>query len=252
MTTGVWTVISHINHSCISNAKNSFIGDMQIVRATRNLDAGTELLISYKGPEDYETYDEAQKRLSGWGFTCDCILCLDRKATPQPEEVLLKRKSLWADFFRYMEIGIKQRNLTKAQRFLDRLDQTYSSAAKKPGAFRLEAWEFCLTLGDMLVCMRNHVEAIEVTLRGLEAIGFVISANPRTGSDVTKSSKAVFRIIQWGLAMPFSISAFRILHLAYKIIAPENAPLARVNMEIAYRIWVGESDTFLDTYPEMA
>lgn len=250
--TGVWTLISHINHSCINNAHHSFIGDMQIVRATRNIDAGSELLISYDDPVDYETYDETQKRLSRWGFTCDCASCLDRKATPEPEEVILKRKSLLVDFIQQMGSGTQKNKIIKLQRFLDRLDQTYSSGAKEPGGFRLQVSQFCPFLGNMLVARGSHAEAIEVTLRGLEAMGFIISANPRTASGITKALKVEFRIIQWGLAELSSITAFRTLHLAYKIIAPANAPLAKGYMETAYAMWVGESDTFLDTYPEMA
>lgn len=225
---------------------------MQIIRATKNIDAGSELLISYDDDVHLETYDEAQKRLSRWGFTCDCVLCLDRKENPEPEEVILKRKSLSVDFFRHMESGTQKSNTIKARRVLDQFDQTYSAAAKEPGGFRPEVSQLYLILGGVLAATGSHAEAIEMTLRGLEAIGFIISANPRTGSGITKSSKVEFRIIQWGLAELSSITAFRTLHLAYKIIAPVNAPLARGYMETAYSIWVGEKDTFLDAYPEMA
>jgi SET domain-containing protein len=41
---GVWPLASYINHSCFSNVRRSFIGDMMIVRATQDLRANTELL----------------------------------------------------------------------------------------------------------------------------------------------------------------------------------------------------------------
>lgn len=249
LTTGVWTFVSHINHSCNCNAASSFIGDMQIIRATRDLDAGTELLVSYTGPGGLDSYDEVQELLGHWGFTCDCVLCLDRKATS--EEVFLKRKSLLRDFNQCVGVRDQPINIPKAQSLVDRLDQTYSAAAKEPGAFRMHVWYCCRPLGSVLVAMGNHAEAIEVTLKGLEAIGFVISANPRTGRGVTKSSKAELRITQWGLSLPFCMVAFQTLYLAYRTIAPENAAVARGYMEVAYSMWVGEKDTFLDTCGNM-
>lgn len=245
LTTGVWTFMSYINHSCNCNAASSFIGDVQIIRATRDLDAETEILVPYTGFGGLESYDKVQELLSHWGFTCDCVLCLDRKATS--EEVFLTRKALLRDFNQCVTVKDQPINIPKAQNLVDRLDQTYSAAAKESGAFKLHVWYCCQPLGSVLVVMGNHIEAIEVTLKGLEAIGFVISANPRTGREVTTSSKAELRITQWGLPLPFCVVAFQTLYLAYKTIAPENAEVARGYMEIAYSMWVGEKDTFLDT-----
>lgn len=41
---GVWILASYINHSCLGNCCRSFIGAMQIVRATEDLPPGTELV----------------------------------------------------------------------------------------------------------------------------------------------------------------------------------------------------------------
>jgi hypothetical protein len=40
---GIWTKASYLNHSCVSNARRAFIGNMMVVRATRDLAADTEL-----------------------------------------------------------------------------------------------------------------------------------------------------------------------------------------------------------------
>ncbi|PGH18369.1 hypothetical protein AJ79_00435 [Helicocarpus griseus UAMH5409] len=40
---GIWPIASYINHSCNSNARGAFIGDMMIVRATRDIAANTEI-----------------------------------------------------------------------------------------------------------------------------------------------------------------------------------------------------------------
>lgn len=39
----VWTQALYINHSCTSTASRAFIGDMMIISATRDLEAGSEV-----------------------------------------------------------------------------------------------------------------------------------------------------------------------------------------------------------------
>jgi hypothetical protein len=39
----IWTQASYLNHSCVSNVRRAFIGDMMIVRASRDLETDTEL-----------------------------------------------------------------------------------------------------------------------------------------------------------------------------------------------------------------
>lgn len=236
---GVWSFISHINHSCISNISLSFIGDMAIVRATRDLEAGAELLISCGGPLPFESYDETQERLSHWGFACDCALCTERKATPN--EMILKRKSLEIPILECSQITSK--DLPDVRRVLEQLEQTYSDgAAKEPGAVRLEVSFFCRVLGMALTTIGgNHTQSIvEVALKELEALGFVISVNPR------------LCVIQWGVTERDPIDAFRALYLAYKTTDPQNAQAAKGYMETAYSLFVGEKETFLETYPELA
>ncbi len=59
---GLWALISLINHSCIANCERAFIGDMQIVRAANDIEAGSELFIKYHDTAFYESYDEVQKQ----------------------------------------------------------------------------------------------------------------------------------------------------------------------------------------------
>lgn len=242
---GIWPFTSYINHSCIGNVKRSFIGDMQIVRAARDLEAGAELLVSYKPPLPLESYDKVQHGLRFWGFTCDCALCLDRKETP--ERVLTERKSLSQKFDLLLQGGAL--NVAKAQKVLDRLGQTYSAAAMQPGALRLELSSPYFALGRALAAMGKPTQAIKMILRGLEAQGFVISASPRGGSE--KSSKPELRVTQWGQSYWFPVEAFRALHRVYKTVAPENLTAARAYLELAYAMFVGEKESIRDIYPEL-
>ena len=44
---GVWPRCSYFNHACGSNACRSYIADVQFVRATRDIEAGTEVTFWY-------------------------------------------------------------------------------------------------------------------------------------------------------------------------------------------------------------
>lgn len=225
----------------------SFIGDMQIVRATRDLEAGTEVVAWYYTPKRFESYNEAQKRQCQWGFTCGCALCVDRKVTP--ERVRLNRIPLLKELMKFLDNGTQAGNILKAQKKLEQLSQTYSAAAREPGSVRLELWDPYFALGEMLSNLGKPSEAIEMILKGLEALGFVILANPPRGA--AKSSRSEFQIEQWGLATAFCVDAFRLLHRAYKTVAPENSTRARAYMETAYGMFVGEKETILDVYPDL-
>jgi hypothetical protein len=82
---GVWIHASYINHACNGNAMRSFIGDMMIVRATRNVKQGEEICMPYRlpHPDNSVTQAELQKI---WGFKCDCSLCRAEAATPGIEK----------------------------------------------------------------------------------------------------------------------------------------------------------------------
>jgi hypothetical protein len=87
-----------ISTGCISNARRSFIGDMMIARATRDLPADTELTWWYQPPptEPVSYLSHQKVLLRTWGFMCKCPLCRDLRVTP--ESVIKKRKQLRADF----------------------------------------------------------------------------------------------------------------------------------------------------------
>lgn len=78
---GIWLTASAINHDCIGNASRSFIGDLLVLRATKDIAQGGEILIQYKAPEDGidEFHGTLQKT---WNFTCDCRLCESELQVP--------------------------------------------------------------------------------------------------------------------------------------------------------------------------
>ncbi|KAF3762280.1 SET domain-containing protein [Cryphonectria parasitica EP155] len=74
-TKGFWAYAAHMNHSCVPNTARSFIGDMLISRAKRDIAAGEELLQNYTNIKAH--YGRRQGDFGIWGFQCTCELCQD-------------------------------------------------------------------------------------------------------------------------------------------------------------------------------
>ncbi|XP_042408549.1 histone-lysine N-methyltransferase ASHR1-like isoform X1 [Zingiber officinale] len=71
--TGLYPVISMINHSCVPNSILMFEYRMGFVRATEPITKGTEILISYI--ETAATTATRKKDLKQYFFTCTCARC---------------------------------------------------------------------------------------------------------------------------------------------------------------------------------
>ncbi|KAF5722004.1 TPR domain-containing protein [Fusarium mundagurra] len=172
-TSGIWLLASRINHSCVGNCRRSFIGDMQIVRATRDLPADTELFFCYRLPVRFETYQEAQKGLNHWGFMCDCELCLLKKATSK--SVFQRRKVLADDLQRLLDQP-GSANGAKVSQLMKALEKTYP--ANNDCAIRLELWEPYFAFGAYLLKNNQLNTAAKMILKGLGALGHSIIACP--------------------------------------------------------------------------
>ncbi|KAI8227020.1 hypothetical protein K4K55_008211 [Colletotrichum sp. SAR 10_96] len=188
-TCGAWTIASHINHSCVSNCRRSFIGDMMIVRATKDIDADAELLICYQQPKPGDDYQAAQKCLENWGFTCQCRLCEDKKSTSA--QTWQRRRALLRNLVRIMEACETPAQESQAERLLEQLDQYYP---EREGALRLELWESYLAIGQKRLDRGKAVDAFELTVKGLEALGFVFVASPLKRI----RGRLEFEIKEWG------------------------------------------------------
>ncbi|KID84328.1 TPR domain-containing protein [Metarhizium guizhouense ARSEF 977] len=76
--TGLWVRAAYINHSCVSNAKKDYVGDLMLLRATRRIATGEEITHSYDESSDYDSRTAAIQRT--WGFKCHCALCAAEEA----------------------------------------------------------------------------------------------------------------------------------------------------------------------------
>ena len=215
---------------------------MQIVRATRDLEAGAELSFGYQPLVALASYEETQTRLRGWGFTCACDLCVSRKATPK--SALQRRKTL----FRRLQKALQPprgASTPGVERWVSQIEETYSAAGNSKMA-RAELWDLYFCLADGLLSAGRPADAVGNIVLGLEALGFSITASPPAGS----AAAPRLEVTQWGLANDYTPWAFLKLHRAYRSLAPELCPVAKKYWETAYSMMVGEAETAFDDFPE--
>ncbi|OJK04901.1 hypothetical protein ASPACDRAFT_49254 [Aspergillus aculeatus ATCC 16872] len=234
---GVWALASYINHSCCSNVRRAFIGDMMIVRATRDLPADTELTFWYRAPS---AQDPPTKRLDlqHWGFECSCAICQDRHATGSGD--LARRRKLLVEVetaFRSLAPGRRSNAaVARIERMISDIQRTYRSpAAQVP---RLGVWNAYLTLAAVHATGRQPRKALEFALKTFESLGYVIQSEPRT----------TLVVKEWGLIMDGLVGCWMILCRAYSDIAPDLADQAERYARTTYKICVGEDETFESTY----
>ncbi|KAK4141536.1 uncharacterized protein C8A04DRAFT_14012 [Dichotomopilus funicola] len=83
---GFWPYAALINHSCVPNTQREFVGDLMVIRATKPIAKGEEIVHSYDESGDYAERQEAL--LTMWGFECTCVLCEAEKG----DEVAVREK----------------------------------------------------------------------------------------------------------------------------------------------------------------
>ncbi|KID83169.1 TPR domain protein [Metarhizium guizhouense ARSEF 977] len=235
-TCGIWLLASRVNHSCVGNCRRSFIGDMQIIRATRDLEADTELFFSYRQPTLHESYEKTQQHLRNWGFRCSCPLCENRQLTPV--EAMRRRKTLNKELKKTLDARLDM-DVCRAQRLLKELEATYPDT--EGNKIRLDLWDPYFALGAYLLLVDRQSEAIEMIAKGFEALDYGITACPQR-----------LHIERWGVMNDFVPWAFVNLFKAYTKIAPDLCKTAKKYAETAYSMVVGESETILDKFPELA
>ncbi|KAG4275841.1 hypothetical protein FPRO04_14324 [Fusarium proliferatum] len=238
-TSGIWLLASRINHSCVGNCRRSFIGDMQIVRATRDLLADTELFFCYRLPVPFESYQEAQKGFNNWGFTCDCGLCLRKKATSR--SVFQRRKVLAAGLQRLLDHP-GSGNGAKASRLMKALEETYPT--NNDCAIRLELWEPYFAFGAHLLKNNQLNNAAKMILKGFEALGHSIIACPPN----VITDRPRLEVERWGVANDAVPWAFYNLVNVYRQLAPELCLAAEHYAEVSYTMVVGEKETWPEVF----
>jgi hypothetical protein len=233
---GVWLMASFINHSCLSNARRSFIGDMMIVRASRDLPPDTELTFWYQSPMTRDP-EEFPVDLQHWGFKCDCPIC--HEAQIAGNSVLSNRHRISADIERLFKTS--EMNLRKIEDKTSMLAGTYSRPDSEVP--RLALYSPYLSLAVVYASRRELEKAVEFGLKSLKSLGFVIK-----GGESPRVSDAPLIVERWGLMTEGVVGCWMILCFAYRDLAPSLASQAEGYARVSYIICVGEDETFGQTY----
>jgi hypothetical protein len=129
--------------------------------------------------------------LQGWGFECDCAICLDAKNRPKK---LLKRRDALLRDLKTTLANTSEIDVVKAERLIAAAKQTYKSPPSKVP--RLVLWDQYLLLARVYAAQNQPIKVVSLALHGLESLGFVIK-----GASIPTSSSIPFEIEQWGVMM---------------------------------------------------
>ncbi|KAK7419629.1 hypothetical protein QQX98_003220 [Neonectria punicea] len=123
--TGLWIRASYINHSCVPNTKKDYIGDLMILRATRRISVGDEIMHAYDESSDYDARVAALHKT--WGFRCRCALCVAEEADGPAVRKMRREFEDKANAFVEAENahGASRMLVTTAKRLRQSLNDTY-------------------------------------------------------------------------------------------------------------------------------
>lgn len=186
--TGMWIQASYINHSCLHNTVRTFIGDMMILRASCDIEAGEEIVISYQSSAI--PFPKRNKKFATWGFQCDCPLCrLERQL---PAAVFICREQLVQEAKEFIAANptstilgqpVAKAKVSKAEVISKRLKETYDMYGAFP---RLE----CISIDLWLVLAFGGRQwptlDIATTSRLLQDLGYKLTVK---GSEVSIDRK---------------------------------------------------------------
>lgn len=142
--TGLWTRTAFTNHSCVANAEKEFVGDLLVIRASRDVAAGEEILHSYVEAADYEQRQAVL--MSTWGFECGCELCEAEKGDDAAVRKRRRQLAGEADDFVAKESvsGAKRLVVARGQRLAKAIEETYDQkkyeGLPKVAANRIREW----------------------------------------------------------------------------------------------------------------
>lgn len=246
---GLWPLASRMNHSCLPNCRRSFIGDMLILRATRDLAAGAELEISYRGGSRALAASDRKWLMDTWGFACRCELCTSSHASPsdklwhQLEGLDRKSKRVLAAKADTTKVKERLSRMMDKRRFKE-----LERAINQPFDFDLDHAAFRVKLASIILRVGDSWDAIGMGLSGLQLLGFLITSSPLREGVTTEPH---FCVHVWGVATDSALDAFLLLLRAYKSAYPPLLPMLRPYALKMYSMVIGEETTAADEISEL-
>ena len=242
---GLYIKASYVNHSCYINARRSFIGDVLIMRATRNIAAGEEILFGYTTLElNHICEKKKDGDLHGWGFCCCCEICMNDQETSNKKKK--KRAALMKELILTRERPVDKAGLAAIEKLLAAVEQTYTAPASSVP--RLALWGRYLNFSRFFASIHWPERVITTIWKALAAFGYVIKQD-------ASSVFSPFQVEQWGMMDDSVVEAWVHLWTAYEILVPRCPGLcekAEDYARITYKICVGEDKTFEERVGSMA
>ncbi|KAL2021602.1 hypothetical protein VTK56DRAFT_6955 [Thermocarpiscus australiensis] len=173
---GLWVHASYMNHSCVANTMRSFVGDMLISRATRDIEEGEELFHQYVPVKPL--HDVRNKQFEdAWGFECGCQLCARERRSP--EAMLAKRREVLAAVEKLCNKKLPGKELIPDAtiRNVDRLTKQLEDLHEPEvyeGLPRLTLIYPCNWLVAAHRGRKNHAKVVKYAMKVLRNFGFKV------------------------------------------------------------------------------
>lgn len=173
---GLWVHASAMNHSCVPNSMRSFVGDVLISRATRDIREGDEIFHQYVPGKALPDARSRQLR-DRWGFECDCGLCVGERRSP--EAMQARRRELLAAVEKLCSKKLPGKELMPDAtiRGVDRLMRQLEEAHEQEvyeGLPRLTLIYPCNWLVAAHRGRKNHSKVIKYASKVLRNFGFKV------------------------------------------------------------------------------
>jgi tetratricopeptide (TPR) repeat protein len=173
--TGLFLKTAMMNHSCVPNTRKVFVGDSIVIRATRPIKKGEEILQSY-AQTDADVGERRQMLSSTWHFDCKCKLC-----SAEEKETEEKRNNRDTLERRANQLGMAIKNSSASMQEVAKADvllkslkgsydaELYKNLPRKAGAY--------LYIGLIRHYMRQNQRSrcIATTISLFDTLGWTIS-----------------------------------------------------------------------------
>jgi hypothetical protein len=214
----------------MANVTRSFMGDMMIVRASASIPANTELKIWYRLPSP----ENQPLEFSAWNFACDCSMCVDINNTDA--QLLQRRIQLRAEIA--FTLARHPWETEEAEKMVEKLEATFTRPLEE--VLRFGMWDPRLQLADAYHGQGEYRRAGEIILIALREIGFGIEGVFEVEGELV--------VTRWGLMPDGIVHAWLILGRALMYLDMRRGLRAEGFARLAYKIAVGEDETFVATY----
>ncbi|GAA5962702.1 hypothetical protein JCM3765_006171 [Sporobolomyces pararoseus] len=154
---------SALNHSCLPNTSYTFISNLFILRARRDIGEGEELVISYL--DQKASLEEREVKTKKHGFVCDCELCEEERKVGK---VARRKREALRDQAERVTGGDDSR-IRQFSKIKKELEETYTTQT----TVRPVLYSVTRLLSRVYASQRRYQESIEVEKEGLEAVGAV-------------------------------------------------------------------------------